>query len=52
MTTVYRYSEDGWQVSSLDEAADASYSIGLRSSSPAPDLAVAARAVVCMALRL
>jgi SAM-dependent methyltransferase len=50
-TTVFRYSADGWQVSGLDEAADAAYSNALLASSRPPDLAVAARAVVCMALR-
>jgi SAM-dependent methyltransferase len=50
-TTVYGYSASGWQLSGLAEAANATYSNGLRTSSQAPDLAVAARAVVCMALR-
>ena len=50
-TTVYGYSADGWQVSALDEAANATYTNGLLTSKRTPDLAVAARAVVCMALR-
>ncbi len=51
LTTVYRYSVDGWQLSGLEEAADATYRNFLADPAPAPDLAAAARAVVCMALR-
>jgi SAM-dependent methyltransferase len=50
-STVYRYSANGWQVSGLDEASDATYSRALTDASQAPDLAAAARAVVCMAFR-
>jgi hypothetical protein len=50
-TTVYRYSADGWQVSDLDEAADATYSDWPSSTGRGPDPAAAARALVFMALR-
>ena len=51
-TTVYRYSANGWQVSGLGEAADATYSTAPADSSQPRDLAAAARAVVCMAFRV
>jgi SAM-dependent methyltransferase len=50
-TTVYQYSANGWQVSGIDSAAEATYSRALADSSRPPDLAAAARAVVCMAFR-
>jgi SAM-dependent methyltransferase len=50
-TAVYQYSADGWQVSGFDAAAAATYSNAPVGSSRPADLAVAARAVVCMALR-
>jgi SAM-dependent methyltransferase len=50
-TTVYRYAASGWQISALAEAADATYSAALSNSGRPSDLAAAARAVVCMALR-
>lgn len=50
-TSVYRYSAAGWQLSGLEEAADATYRNSFADPTPAPDLAVFARAVVCMAIR-
>jgi hypothetical protein len=47
---IYRYSREGWQVSDLDAAADASYRDFTRDPSPVDDLAAAARAVVCVRL--
>lgn len=49
--TVYRYSRNGWQISGLDEAADATYRDFTADPTPVSDLAAAARAVVCLALR-
>jgi SAM-dependent methyltransferase len=45
---VYRYSPDGWQVSDLEEAADAEYRNYLQDPTPVQDLAAAARAVACI----
>jgi Methyltransferase domain len=46
--SVFRYRAAGWERSSLDEAADASYRDYLRSPVPVADRAAAARAVACM----
>jgi SAM-dependent methyltransferase len=46
---VYRYSEDGWQVSDLDAAADVRYRDHEREPAPV-DLAPNARAVACLRL--
>jgi glycosyltransferase involved in cell wall biosynthesis/SAM-dependent methyltransferase len=45
---VYRYSLEGWQVSSLEEASDARYRDFLNDPTPVDDLAAAARAVACI----
>jgi ubiquinone/menaquinone biosynthesis C-methylase UbiE len=49
--TVFRYSADGWDVSDLDAAADAEYRDFTADPTPVEDLAAAARAVVCIAVR-
>ena len=49
--TVFRYSADGWQVSDLEAAADASYRDFTADPTPVEDLAAAARAVVCIRVR-
>jgi glycosyltransferase involved in cell wall biosynthesis/SAM-dependent methyltransferase len=46
--SVYRYSQEGWQLSDLEEAAGAQYRDYLRDPHPVPDLAAAARAVACI----
>jgi SAM-dependent methyltransferase len=48
--TVFAYDGDGWQVSDLDRAADKRYRDFLTDPSPMPDLAAAARAVVCVSV--
>ena len=48
--TVYAYAPSGWQVSSLEEAAEMSY-YQPDALAPAADGAVAARAVACIAAR-
>jgi hypothetical protein len=45
---VFRYTAEGWQISSLDEAADARYRDYQQDQTPAADHAAAARAVVCL----
>lgn len=47
--TVYAYSASGWQLSSLEEAAELSYYDEPDPPAPAADGAVAARAVACIA---
>ena len=47
--TVYAYAASGWQLSSLEEAAEMSYYDGPDPPAPAADGAVAARAVACIA---
>jgi SAM-dependent methyltransferase len=47
--TVYAYATSGWQLSSLEEAAGMSYYDEPDPPAPAPDGAVAARAVACIA---
>jgi SAM-dependent methyltransferase len=47
--TVYAYVPSGWQLSSLEEAAEMSYYDGPDPPVPAADGAVAARAVACIA---
>ena len=49
--TVFRYSLDGWQVSDLTSAANASYRDFTADPSPVEDLAAAARAVACVAVQ-
>jgi SAM-dependent methyltransferase len=46
---VYAYEPSGWQLSSLDDAAEMSYYAEPAAPPPAPDGAVAARAVACIA---
>ena len=49
-TTVFRYTAEGWQLSSLEEARDEQY-CNIHSGAPRPeDAAVAARAVACLDL--
>lgn len=51
--TVFHHGVEGWQHSTLEEAADASYHmIDRKRPTAAPDGAVAARAVACLDLRL
>lgn len=50
-TTIYSYGEEGWQLSSPAEAADASYRDVHEDPEPAADGAMAARAVACVSLR-
>jgi Methyltransferase domain len=45
---VYRYSADGWQRSSLEEAAEARYHDHHADKATPPDRAAAARAVACL----
>ena len=47
---VYRYGEQGWQLSSLEEAADARFHDYLGNAGPTEDLAAAARGVACLKL--
>ena len=49
--TAFRYSADGWQTSDLSSSASASYRDFTTDPSPVEDLAAAARAVVCVAVR-
>jgi hypothetical protein len=49
--TVFRYSADGWQVSDLESAAEATYRDFAANPTPVEDLAAAARAVVCLAVQ-
>lgn len=51
-TTVYRYSQDGWQLSDLDEAADERYWDHHDDPVVPGDRAAAARAVVCLLLEI
>ncbi len=51
-TTVYRYTAQGWQVSSLEEAGDESYYDIRAADGPPDDGAAAARAVACLDLVL
>jgi SAM-dependent methyltransferase len=50
-TTIYSYSERGWQLSSRAEAAEASYWDVHDDPGPPADGAMAARAVACVSLR-
>ncbi len=45
---VYAYSPEGWQLSSLDDAAEARYHEHGSDPKPVPDRAAGARAVVCV----
>jgi SAM-dependent methyltransferase len=45
---IYGYKRDGWQLSSVEEAAEARYRNFLNDPSPVSDLAAAARAVACI----
>jgi SAM-dependent methyltransferase len=49
--SVFAYTRDGWQASSLEECADARYRDPLAEPSP-DDLAACARAVACIELRI
>jgi hypothetical protein len=49
--TVFSYSADGWQLSDLEGAADASYRDFTADPTPVDDLAAAARAVACIGIR-
>jgi SAM-dependent methyltransferase len=49
---VFRYTGGGWEVSDLEQAADAEYCDHTRHPEPADDLAAAARAVACLDLRM
>ena len=48
--SVYHYDVRGWQLSSLEEAADASFHDYLADRGPTEDLAAAARGVACLKL--
>ena len=50
-TTIYSYSERGWQLSSPAEAAGATYWDVHNDPEPPADGAMAARAVACVRLR-
>jgi len=45
---IYRYGVRGWQLSDLDEAADATYRDFTADQRPVDDAAAAARAVACI----
>jgi glycosyltransferase involved in cell wall biosynthesis/SAM-dependent methyltransferase len=49
--TFYRYEDSGWQRSEPEQAATARYRDHLANPEPAPDRAVASRAVACLELR-
>jgi SAM-dependent methyltransferase len=50
-TEVFRYTTDGWRRATFKEAAGARYRDHFSNPEPAPDGAVAARAVACLELR-
>jgi SAM-dependent methyltransferase len=51
-TAVYRYSADGWQVSSPRDAAESTYRDFTADPSPVADMAAAARAVACITIEI